>query len=118
MRLPLVLLLTVCGVIQVLASRFARADSAFEILSLSTGGQQGDSESFTPSISADGRIVVFGSDDSIGRPPGLNAGVGGSIYVRDRVTGQTTRITDKVAASSRTFAIGADDESYRPAVSG
>jgi Tol biopolymer transport system component len=60
--------------------------------SVASDGSEGRGVSFGPSVSADGRIVVFASDawDLV---PGS---VGGEhhIFARDRQTQQTTRVTD------------------------
>lgn len=59
--------------------------------SVNSAGIQGDSSSYRPSISADGRYLVFeSSSGNLGVP-----GIGGRIhvYVRDRQTGQTSRVS-------------------------
>ena len=60
-------------------------------VSVGTGGQEADSTSFQPAVSADGRFVVFASSatnlvagDSNGRD---------DIFMRDRQTGTTTRLS-------------------------
>jgi hypothetical protein len=60
-------------------------------VSLTTGGAQANGNSFTPSISADGRFVAFASDAT-----NLAAGdTNGAhdIFVRDRVAGTTERVS-------------------------
>jgi Tol biopolymer transport system component len=61
------------------------------IVSVHSGGPQGDQDSFSPSISADGRYVAFHSeaenlvdDDSNGKV---------DIFVHDLLTGTTTRVS-------------------------
>ena len=81
-------------------------------VSVSSAGTQADCSyiteygcSFTDAISADGRYVVFSSYAG-----GLVAGYG-SLYVRDRVTGKTTRVngvSNNVFESFDTSAISAD----------
>jgi len=61
-----------------------------EIVSVSTSGEIGDGGSDHPSISADGRFVVFQSDSSNLVPDDTN-GVP-DIFLRDRVSGTTRRI--------------------------
>jgi Tol biopolymer transport system component len=78
-----------------------------ERVSIATGGSQADSGSSDPSISADGRIVVFSSNatnlvsgDSNGKS---------DIFVRDRTTGVTTRAS--VNSSGVEANLGASDAS-------
>ena len=81
-------------------------------VSVSSAGAQADCEgigtyfcNYTDAISADGRYVVFSSYAG-----GLVAGYG-SLYVRDRVTGKTTRVngvSNNVFESFDTSAISAD----------
>jgi Tol biopolymer transport system component len=68
-----------------------RQTGATEIASISSGGAQGNQESRTGSISADGRFVVFSSSAT-------NLVAGGTnglpqIFVRDRQTGTTALLT-------------------------
>jgi Tol biopolymer transport system component len=74
--------------------------------SVATDGTQADAGSFKPSISADGRFVVFESDaatlvvgDDNGRP---------DIFVHDRESGVTRRVG--LVASARECALTGDDE--------
>src|SRR5262245_7532393 len=55
-------------------------------VSVSSGGGEGLASSFNPVLSGDGRWVGFESDSSFDGP-------GGGIYVHDRQTGTTTRLT-------------------------
>ncbi|WP_173977550.1 DUF4347 domain-containing protein, partial [Magnetospirillum sp. LM-5] len=64
-------------------------------LSVATGGAQGNSGSYTPSISADGRYVAFYSDASNLVPGDTNGN--GDIFVHDRQTGTTSRVSVGVA---------------------
>ncbi len=60
-------------------------------VSVASDGTQGNSDSFSPSISADGRIVAFASAASNLVPGDTNGR--GDIFVHDRQTGQTTRVS-------------------------
>jgi Tol biopolymer transport system component len=60
-------------------------------VSLSSTGEQGNAESYEPEISADGRYVVFQSAASNLVPGDTNGAV--DVFVRDRQTGETTRIS-------------------------
>jgi Tol biopolymer transport system component len=60
-------------------------------VSVSSSGEQGNSNSYWPSISADGRCVAFGSYASNLVPDDTNAS--GDVFVHDRQTGQTTRVS-------------------------
>ncbi len=62
-----------------------------EVVSLSTGGLRGDSDSFRPSISADGRFVAFESN-STNLVGGDSNGVT-DVFVRDRQLGTTERVS-------------------------
>jgi len=62
-----------------------------ERVSVASDGTQGNRESFSPSISADGRYVAFGSMATnlvVGDTNGFE-----DIFVHDRVTGVTTRVS-------------------------
>jgi len=59
-------------------------------LSVSSAGTQGNDSSLAPSISADGRYVVFESDASNLVPGDTNGRY--DIFLRDRQTGTTTRL--------------------------
>ncbi|MCE9596235.1 MAG: hypothetical protein K8S98_18750 [Planctomycetes bacterium] len=66
---------------------YDRADGHTEIVSLSSGGSQGDGASVRPSCSSDGRFIAFESDAN-----NLAAGDSGSIrdvFLRDRQLGTT-----------------------------
>lgn len=78
-------------------------------VSLGSHGEQSDSESFHPSISADGRFVAFDS-------PASNLVFGDTndihdVFVRDRQTGETTRVS--VDSNGRQ----GDDISQLPSIS-
>ncbi len=78
-------------------------------ISVASNGAQGNSSSFNPSISADGRYVAFSSLAS----NLVNGDMNGArdIFVHDRVTGQTIRVS---VASDGTQANG---DSYTPSIS-
>ena len=78
-------------------------------VSVSTGGEQGSSRSEWPSISGDGRYVAFASyaDNLV---PG-DANWSRDIFVHDRLTGQTTRVS--VSTGGRQ----ASGDSYYPSMS-
>jgi Tol biopolymer transport system component len=59
------------------------------LMSMSSGGAQGDLDSVHPAISADGRYVAFESKATTLVPGDTNGAI--DIFVHDRVTGITTR---------------------------
>src|SRR5437764_1157953 len=78
-------------------------------VSLSSAGAQGDSGSFHPVISADGRFIAFASDATNlvgGDTNGL-----ADVFVRDRKTHKTRRVSLSSAGAQ------ADKGSFRPAIS-
>ncbi|MCZ8067601.1 MAG: beta strand repeat-containing protein [Microcystis sp.] len=56
-------------------------------VSVASNGTQANGHNATPSISADGRYVVFASSAT-----NLVAGINGGIFLHDRQTGQTTNV--------------------------
>jgi Tol biopolymer transport system component len=60
-------------------------------VSVSSDGIQGNSESISPVLSADGRFVAFGSD-ATNLVPGVT-NQAGDIFMHDRWTGETTRVS-------------------------
>ncbi len=60
------------------------------LVSVASDGTQGNSEPQSPSISADGRYVAFACSSNL-VPNDTNGGF--DIFVHDRVTGQTTRVS-------------------------
>ncbi|MEG4519824.1 DUF4347 domain-containing protein, partial [Microcoleus sp. AT9_A5] len=78
-------------------------------LSVDSAAAEGDSDSYEPSISADGRYVVFGSEASnlvTGDTNGTS-----DIFLRDTLNNTTTRLSlDSAAAEG-------DSESYQPSIS-
>lgn len=86
-----------------------RWSGAVERVSLSSAGAQANSDSDLPNITPDGRWVVFQSSAS-DLVPGDTNGVG-DIFLRDRQTGQTTRLSVNTAGQQ------ANGPSYGPSVS-
>lgn len=70
---------------------FDRQTGQTSRVSLNSNGNQGDFDSFTPSISADGRFVSFHSLATNLIEGDTNAVR--DVFVRDRLTGKTTRIS-------------------------
>lgn len=80
------------------AAQASVAPGFTELVSVDSAGVQGDRESYEPSISADGRYVAFVSsaenlvpDDTNGGLDSLSSGY--DIFVRDRTTGTTERVS-------------------------
>src|SRR5207237_4833403 len=65
-----------------------------ERVSVGADGAQGNAGSFKPGLSADGRFVVFQSAASNLLPGGADNNGVMDVFVRDRQTGQTKRITE------------------------
>ena len=76
-----------------------RGSGHTERVSVATDGTQGNAGSFKPGISADGRFVVFASAASNLLPGGADGNGVMDIFVRDRQTGQTSRVTETTAAT-------------------
>ena len=68
-----------------------RRTGAIELVSVSTGGVQGNAISELPIISTDGRFVAFDSDASNLVFGDTNGSV--DVFLRDRVAGTTTRLS-------------------------
>ena len=82
-------------------------------VSVVTGGGQASGESHRPAISADGRYVAFESDAGNFVPGNTNQRGRDDIFVHDRQTGQTTRVSEAFGGGppngySRAAAISAD----------
>jgi hypothetical protein len=80
-----------------------------ERVSTDSSGAQANGSSSSPSISADGRFIGFQSDSTNLVSPDTNGYT--DIFVRDRQTGMTTRIS--VDSSN----VQANGESYKPSIS-
>jgi Tol biopolymer transport system component len=63
-------------------------------VSVATGGEQANGASFKPGMSADGRFVVFESIASNLVGPGADANNLIDVFVHDRQTGETKRVSD------------------------
>jgi Tol biopolymer transport system component len=108
------LALGACLCVVVTAAPTARATQSAdfavtELISLNPSGDPGDRDSFSPSISADGRFVAFAS-----RAVDLVAGDDNNsedVFVHDRLTGATVRVS--VSSDGEP----GNDDSYRPAIS-
>ena len=79
------------------------------IVSVNSAGVQGNSYSYYPSISSDGRYVAFMSAASNLVPNDTNGTV--DIFVHDRQTGQTTRVSVDSAG------VQGNSGSYNPSIS-
>ena len=86
-----------------------RWNSTTERMSVGAGGAQGNGDSYQPVISADGRFVAFESFASNLVPGDTNGFY--DIFVRDRVTGTTERV------SVSTAGVQANGECSRTAIS-
>jgi len=69
----------------------AQADTT-DLVSVSSGGTQGDDDSWDPSISADGSIVAFTSEATNLAPVDAN-GEDSDVFVRDLGTGSTALVS-------------------------
>jgi Tol biopolymer transport system component len=79
------------------------------LISLAVDGREADGASFTPAISADGRVIAFASAASTLVPGDTNAAE--DVFVYDRETGGTERISLSSAGEQGNGA------SYDPAIS-
>jgi len=78
-------------------------------VSLASDSTQGNYDSYSPAISADGRYVAFVSTATNLAPP--NLGILQSIFMHDRITGETTRVSvasDGTPAAGHSLAVSAD----------
>lgn len=99
-----------------------RQTNQTHLVSITTGGVQGNDRSFEPTISGDGRLVMFVSNAlSLGSPAGSNAG---DAFVRDLQANELTLISVTyqgtphpfgyildpfISSNGRTFAYVSDD---------
>ena len=70
---------------------YDRNTQQIELISVATDGTQGNNDSAYPSINADGRYVLFASNASNLALGDTNGSA--DCYLRDRLTGQTTRVS-------------------------
>ncbi len=68
-----------------------RVEGTTKRISVSSHGDQGDADSYAPSISGNGRYIAFESDASTLVDGDTNSE--SDIFVHDRVTGKTTRVS-------------------------
>ena len=85
-----------------------RISKLTERVSVRSNGAEGDKESESPSISANGRYVAFESDGRLVKGDGNQEQ---DIFVHDRATGKTKRV------SLRSNGAEGDDSSSAPAIS-
>ena len=78
-------------------------------LSVATGAAEADGGSFVPALSADGRYAAFYSDAS--NLVLRDANAARDVFVRDRQTGETTRVSVDGAGEE------ANGDSFEPAIS-
>jgi len=78
-------------------------------LSLSSAGRQGNGDAFNAAVSADGRYVVFAS--TAGNLVTGDTNEASDIFLRDRVTKRTTRISRGVGG------VQANGDSFKPVIS-
>ena len=110
MRTLQIIVMVVTATLSLLgASPKAQAQSTARV-SVSSGGTQGNGGSVKAALSADGRFVAFESSATNLVPNDSNAR--SDIFVRDRTTGQTSRVS--VGFSGGTQGNGS---SFRPALS-
>ena len=82
------------------------------LVSVSSSGEQGDSDSSEPSISADGRFVAFSSQSSNLAQSDVD-GFDWDIFVHDRQTGETKRITESGSSFSPSISSDGHYIAYR-----
>ena len=69
---------------------WSRLTGAIELVSVTSGGAQGNGSSLEAALSADGRFIVFTSGaTNFGSGTGPGNGNNYDVFVRDRLTGQT-----------------------------
>src|SRR4028119_1991642 len=79
-----------------------RLTNTTTLVSVDSAGNQGNTDSNNPSISADGRFVAFSSDASNIVPGDTNNN--NDIFVRDRLTNTTTRVSvDSAGNQANTY---------------
>lgn len=78
-----------------------------ELISVDSDEQQGVNGSYSPSISADGRYVVFATDEQLDP---VDTNIYSDIYLRDREAGTTILLTKGIAS------IPSDGSSFDPVI--
>lgn len=89
---------------------FDRQTGGVELISVSTSGVKSNGTSYRPSISADGRYVVFtslGNNLVAGDITDTNSV--NDVFVRDRITGTTVPVSLKIDAAGKQTLIGSTD---------
>ncbi len=109
MRRPFLHVLVFAALAAAFSSAITQAD-AVERISVATGGAQANSQSRFAAISGNGRYVVFTSEATNLVAGDTNAAA--DIFLRDRVLGTTTRISNKFDGSQ------SDAVSYEANISG
>ena len=113
-RRPLKLLnaviIAVMAVPAILVQPASASTNVTERMSISSEGMEGDQASETPSMSGDGRLVVFASDATNLVPGDDNAAK--DIFLHDWATGQTERLSLSAAGEE------GNASSVRPEISG
>src|SRR6184192_2392776 len=97
------------GLALVLLPAAGAGSGSTELVSLPNGAGLANGRSFVPALSADGRIAAFYSDASnlvTGDSNGLR-----DVFVRDRGTGQTTRVSVSSSGAE------ANGDSFAPSLS-
>jgi uncharacterized repeat protein (TIGR01451 family) len=104
------------GLLMFVAGAAAQAAPGFtELDSVSSAGVQGDRDSELPAVSADGRFVAFASlSDNL--VPGDTNGAA-DIFVRDRLTGTTERVSVSSAGAQANGNSGLLDGMGGPSIS-
>jgi len=109
MKKPLLFLLAAFALILTFGVQGALAFTGMELVSVSSGGVEGNNSSGASSVSADGRYIAFQSlATNLVSPSGIDS----QIFVRDRLTGATTLVS---AGPGGTYG---DSNSYDPGISG
>jgi len=75
-----------------------RVTGAVEMISISTGGTQGNGRSVGPKLSADGRMVAFNSQATNLDPRDTDTVL--DVYVHDRVTKTTTLVSERLGSGT------------------
>jgi len=85
---------------------WSRPTGAITLVSLTSGGAQGNGASLDASVSADGRFVVFTSAaTNFGSGTGPGNGNADDVFVRDRQTGSTTCVSVSSAGVAATTSV-------------
>jgi hypothetical protein len=90
MKKPLLISLAAVVLLLTLGVQGVLAFTGMEVVSVSSGGAQGNSDSGIPSISADGRYIAFQSHATNLVSPAIS---NSQIFLRDRQAGTTTLVS-------------------------